>query len=827
MNINDNNCRDERKMNEETLRHFVQILENKYIKKPSKAEPEEINAALAEAVMVLHAGDRRLAVRPEKAKKRAYYLSAEFLVGRAVCNNLLSLGLTEEVSELLKASGSDFDVLKNVEDAGLGNGGLGRLAACFVDSAAALGMPLIGYGIRYKYGIFKQKLEDGFQCEEPNDWTKWSDPWSIKNVSDTQKVVYDDLEVLAVPYDMPIFGYRNDFATVIRLWEAHPTVPFDFKLFNEQKYDAALSDKNTAENISRVLYPADDTDEGKKLRLRQQYFFASASLKDVIKQYKCVYGDDFSHFADENVFQLNDTHPVVAIPEFLRIMCDEEQLEFEKAFDIAKKCFAYTNHTVMNEALEKWNVSLFKSVLSRVYTYIEKIDSMLTSELAGKDITSDEAESMKIICDGRICMANLAVYVCVHVNGVAAIHTDILKRSLFSNWNRLYPGKIINITNGITQRRWLGVANPELAAFTTRLLGDDSWLKELSRISGIAKYAKDKSVIDDFNSIKRYRRRVLADFIRDKEGKIIDPDSVFDIQIKRIHEYKRQLLNALALLEMYFEIKEGTLKNIEPVTVIFGGKAAPGYKRAKGIIKLICEIEKLICADPVASKYLNVHFITGYNVSYAELLVGAADISEQISTAGTEASGTGNMKMMLNGALTLGTLDGANVEIVREAGTENNYIFGATVEELERIRSGYDPISLYEKDKRIKRVLDALKDGTLDDGGSGYFSELYDSLIIETGADRYFLLYDFDSYLRTKLRAVNDFADRSKTASMGLLNMSGAGVFSSDRAVKSYAEKVWGILPCKVAPGDDEAYDEVMKTGHNPASPAKQGASDV
>ncbi len=796
----------------ETVKDFVRILENKYMKSPGEATPEEINGAIAEAVMIRFGGNRRLAALCEKGKKRAYYLSAEFLVGRAVYNNLLSLGLDKHISDELRSAGSDYAILKAIDDAGLGNGGLGRLAACFVDSASALGMPLIGYGIRYKYGIFKQEIGEDGQNEVPHDWTKWGDPWSIARADALKRVDFDDMSVEALPYDMPVFGYDNNFATYIRLWEARPIKPFDFKLFNEQKYAEALEEKNTAENISRVLYPADDTDEGKKLRLRQQYFFACASLQDVIEQYKELYGNDFSHFADENVFQLNDTHPVIAIPEFLRIMCEKENMNFEDALNIAKKAFAYTNHTVMSEALEKWDIELFKSILSGVYKYIEKLDSKLQSELAGKDITADELDNMKILSDGRICMANLAMFISKRVNGVAAIHTDILKRDVFETWNRIYPGKIINITNGITQRRWLAVANPELAAFTTQLLGDDKWMIELSRISGIAKYADDKTVIDDFNNIKRYRRRVLADHIREKEGKVIDPDSVFDIQIKRIHEYKRQLLNALAVLEMYFEIKDGTLKNPQPVTVIFGGKSAPGYRRAKAIIKLICEIERLIEADPEAKKYLNVHFINDYNVSYAELLVGAADISEQISTAGTEASGTGNMKMMLNGALTLGTLDGANVEIVKEAGKENNYIFGALVDEIEKLKKNYEPLAIYEKDKRIKRVLDALKDGTLDDGGCGCFEDLYDSLLTENGADRYFLLHDFDSYLRTKLRAIDDFADRSKTAKMGLYNMAGAGVFSSDRAIKSYAEKIWDIVPVKVVKDLPETYEKVVES---------------
>ncbi len=781
-----------REIDEVTLKEFFQILENKYLKGPDTAQPEEINNALAQAVMNLHSGNRRIVSGHTKGMRRAYYLSAEFLVGRGIYNNLLSLGLDKHVETLLRHAGSDYSVFEEIDDPGLGNGGLGRLAACFMDSAAGQRIPLVGYGIRYKYGIFKQRIENGAQAEAPHDWTKWGDPWSIKMMSEAQRVCFDDMEVLAVPYDMPVFGYQNDFATYIRLWEAHPTEAFDFELFNAQKYEDALEYKNQAENISRVLYPADDTEEGKRLRLRQQYFFASASLKDVLRCYKDNYGDDFSHFANENIFQLNDTHPVVAIAEFLRIMCEDEHMEFEAAVEIARKCFAYTNHTVMSEALEKWDVELFKSILKRVFVYIERLDDMLDGVLsASKELSDDERESMRIICDGRICMANLAMFICTRVNGVAAIHTEILKRRVFSSWNSLYPGKIINITNGITQRRWLGVANPELASFTTRLLEGDKWLCELSRISGLKKYASDQSVIDDFNSIKRYRRRVLADFIYKKEGKRLDFDSVFDIQIKRIHEYKRQLLNALALLEMYFEIKDGTLKDIQPVSVIFGGKAAPGYRRAKSVIKLICAIERLICSDETVSKYINVHFISDYNVSYAEKLVGAADISEQISTAGTEASGTGNMKMMLNGALTLGTHDGANIEIVREAGKENNYIFGAQVEDIERIRSSYDPVKLYEKDARIKRVLDALKGGMLGEEISGDLSDLYDSLLLETGADRYFVLQDFDSYLHTKLRAINDFADRRKTGTMGIMNMASAGVFSSDRSIRSYNEKIW------------------------------------
>lgn len=774
---------------EEVLCDFLRILENKLMKSPKNATPAELNMALGEAIMESYGGRRRLAAHPEKGKKRAYYLSAEFLVGRAVYNNILSLGLEKEVKECFKRCDIDYSCLEETGDAGLGNGGLGRLAACFVDSGASLALPLIGYGIKYEYGIFKQKIDEDGQKEIPNDWTKFGDPWSIPRGDKIRQIGFDDMIVEAYPYDMPIFGYDNNFASYIRLWQARPATPFDFEKFNAQDYEKALTDKNEAENISRVLYPADDTERGKTLRLRQQYFFTSATLLDVIEEYKSIHGSDFSSFCDENVFQLNDTHPVIAIPEFLRLMCECEGMDFESAYNMAKKVFAYTNHTVMSEALEVWDEKLFKKILSGVYKYIELIYRKQEEEFESLDLTKEEKESMKIIADDKIHMARLAVFIAKNVNGVAKIHTDILKTEVFETYNRIYPGKIVNITNGITQRRWLMLANPELAGFTTKLLGDDKWTKDLSRINGLLKRSEDKAVCAEFNNIKKYRRKILSDYISAREGIKLDPNSVFDIQIKRIHEYKRQLLNAMSALLMYFEIKEGTIKPKVPVTIIFGGKAAPGYKIAKSVIRFICKLEKLISEDSEVSNYLRVHFIENYNVSYAEKLVGAADISEQISTAGTEASGTGNMKMMLNGALTLGTLDGANVEIVSEAGRENNYIFGAVVDEIEKIRKGYKPYEIYEKNERIKRVLDFMREMG--------FEDLYDSLLLNDNADRYFLLYDFDDYYNTKLKAINDFANREVTAKMGICNMAGAGKFSSDRSVKNYSEKIWGLSPVK------------------------------
>ncbi len=771
---------------------YEKTIENRFLKSPAEATSKEMNQIIGQMVTDYFAGNRKPAQMPENSKRRAYYLSAEFLMGRAIVNNLISLGLYDKAKESLDKLGSELGRLKKVEDAGLGNGGLGRLAACFMDSAATLALPVMGYGIRYKYGIFKQSIENGEQSEYPDDWTDYGDAWSIERPDECVRVEYDDMTVLAIPYDTPVYGYKNNYAVTVRLWEARPLCPFDFRLFNQQKYDESLKEKNLAENISRVLYPADDKDEGKLLRLRQEYFFTYASLKDVIKAHKKIHGDDFSKFSEENIFQLNDTHPVIAIPTLLYILCDEENLDFSEALVIAKKVFAYTNHTIMAEALENWSEKLFKSILGKVYVYITKLDDLLKSELDEAGVSEEETKQMHIISNGRIYMANIAMYMCVCVNGVAKLHTDIIKGDLFATWNRLYPGKIINVTNGITQRRWLGVANPELSGFVSRLTESDGWLYDLTKLEAIKKKVSDTSVVSEFNSIKSFRRRVLSDYIFERESARIDPDSVFDIQIKRIHEYKRQLMNALSVLQMYFDIKDGVIKPSVPVTVLVGGKAAPGYKLAKDIIRLICSIEDLILSDDAVSKYLKLHFITGYNVSYAEMLVAAADISEQISTAGCEASGTGNMKMMLNGALTLGTLDGANVEIVNEAGRENNYIFGATVEELDKLRGSYDPLDIYEKDPKMKRLLDFINTSL---GSQSSFSDIYDSLLNSELPDRYFVLKDFDSYHKTRMRAINDFADRERTGIKALYNIAASGVFSSDRSVVTYAEKVWKIRP--------------------------------
>ncbi len=777
----------------------------------------ELHNAVSRSVMGAISENMSRSAEEHAGVRRAYYLSAEFLVGRAVYNNLMCLGLTDTVEQQLNERGLSLSSLEEVEDAALGNGGLGRLAACFLDSAATLNLPLDGYGIRYRYGLFKQTIENGFQVESADDWSRFGDPWSIRRDSDAVTVEFADQTVVAVPYDMPIVGYGTENIGTLRLWQSEPTEGFDFVQFNNQHYADAVAQKNRAEDISRVLYPNDDTDEGKILRLKQQYFFSSASLKDIIKSFKKHHGEDFSALPDYVTVQLNDTHPVISIPELIRLLTVYEGVSFDDAFNIARKVFNYTNHTVMQEALEKWDIRLVKSILPEVFDIIKKLDKLLKKELTTKRVPPAVRPTMQIIQENQygqtvIHMAYLAIFCSSYVNGVAELHTQILKDDVLKDWYAVYPERFQNKTNGITQRRWLGLCNPELSALITELLGSDEWLTNLDLLRQLKPYADDDSVIDRFMSIKREKRRQLADFIRAREGIEIDPDSIFDIQIKRLHEYKRQLLNILAILGLYFKIKDGELNDFLPTTFIFGAKSAPGYARAKGIIKLIGEVARLIDADPVVSRYIKVVFVSNYNVSYAERLVAAADVSEQISTAGTEASGTGNMKLMLNGAVTLGTYDGANVEIVREAGEENNYIFGVRVETIDKLKeidrlnderktklSGtYSPMSIYRTDGLVHRVLDAMTDGTLDDGGTGAFAELKRSIL--RGAswhrpDHYFLLLDYRDYLDTKIRLNREIGDRREFARKCFLNMCSAGLFSSDRTIRQYAKDIWHIEP--------------------------------
>ena len=775
---------------------FIEKFTGKLPKDIKSASPQQLHDALGKTVMEMFADRWNNARQQHLAKRRAAYLSMEFLVGRAVYNNLLVLGIYDEVDEIFRELGIDLADLEEIEDAALGNGGLGRLAACFLDSAATLALPLDGYGIRYKYGLFKQSIEDGFQKEDIDDWTRYGDPWSVRCDEDTVLIEYSGQTVKAVPYDMPIFGFRTENVGTLRLWQAEPVKEFDFDLFNKQDYLEASREKIYAEDISRVLYPNDDTDEGKKLRLKQQYFFSCASLTDIIRKHKARFGT-LENLADYISVQLNDTHPVISIPELIRQLVDNEGFTFEKALDMAKKIFNYTNHTVMQEALEKWRTDLVEELLPRIYSIIIQINEALIADMYAGGVQRDKTDRIKIIKGGLIHMADMACYASSHINGVAEIHTQILKDSVLADWFSLAPEKFRNETNGITQRRWIALCNRELSALITELLGDDNWINDLDRLRELAKFADDEGVLRRFIDIKQGKKQQLADFIKAHDGIDTDANSVFDIQIKRLHEYKRQLLNAFSILWIYYGIKDGSIQGFTPTTFIFGAKSAPGYRRAKAIIKFINEVGRIVSSDPDTRDLIKVVFVQNYNVSYAEKLVAAADVSEQISTAGTEASGTGNMKLMLNGAVTLGTFDGANIEIVREAGEENNYIFGARVEDLERIVPEYDSRSIFANDPMVKKVVSSLIDGTVSDGGSGDFRELYTALL--DGAswhapDHYYLLGDMRDYVETKLRCINDFsADRLAFARKQWLNMCNSGKFSSDRTIADYAANIWGI----------------------------------
>ena len=756
--------------------------------------PQELHEAIGNAVMEYAKTNWDKSRTAHRNSRRACYFSMEFLVGRAVYNNLLCLGILDETEKVLGEMGHSLSELEEIEDAALGNGGLGRLAACFLDSAASLDLPLDGYGIRYKYGLFKQGIENGFQTETADDWTKYGDPWSVRNDNETVEIHYADQTVKAVPYDMPIFGCKTPHVSTLRLWQAEAVNEFDFDLFNRQQYMDAAKEKIYAENISKVLYPNDDTREGKKLRLKQQYFFCSASLQDIIKKHLDRFGS-VDNIADSITVQLNDTHPVISIPEFIRLM-KNNGLDFDKAFALAKKVFNYTNHTVMPEALEKWDCGLMEEILPEVYSIILQINEKLIAEMYSKDKTPDEINKIKIVRNGVVNMADMAVYCSSYVNGVAEIHTQILKDTVLKDWYSIYPERFQNKTNGITQRRWLALCNPELSKLITELLGNEKWMTDLSELKKISGYSEQEDTVKRFMDIKKANKKKLADYIKEKEGIQIDPNSIFDIQIKRLHEYKRQLLNAFSILYIYFGIKSGEIINMNPVTFIFGAKSAPGYRRAKAIIKFINEIANLVDNDPEVSRFVKVVFVSNYNVSYAEKLIPAADISEQISTAGTEASGTGNMKLMLNGAVTLGTYDGANIEIVQEAGEENNYIFGARVEDLEKIMPEYDSRKILAENPKIERVVRTLIDGTFSDGGSGDFRELYFSLT--DGAswhspDNYYLLGDLESYVFEKLKCIGDFGDKKLIGKKMWLNMANAGKFSSDRTIDDYAKNIWHI----------------------------------
>lgn len=753
----------------------------------------EIYQALGDTIMEKIAKDWYDTKKKYEREKQAFYLSSEFLMGRAMGNNLINLGIQEEVIALLKELGIDYNqVEEEEEDAALGNGGLGRLAACFMDSLATLNLPGQGYSIRYKNGIFNQYLRDGYQVEKPETWLRYGDVWSVARPEDEVIVNFGNTSVRALPYDMPIIGYGTKNINTLRLWEAHAIQDLDLGIFNQQDYLHATQEKTLAEDISRVLYPNDSTDEGKKLRLRQQYFFVSASLQDIMKKFKKIHGREFEKIPEYIAIQLNDTHPVIAIPELMRLLVDIEGVKWEEAWEIVKKTFSYTNHTILAEALEKWWIGLYQEVVPRIFQITEGIHNQFRAELS-QLYPNDMGKQnrMSIIQGNMIHMAWLAIYGSHKVNGVAELHTEILKGRELRDWYELYPDKFLNKTNGITQRRWLLKSNPQLASYITELIGN-AWITDLSELKKLEEYLEDNSVLEKILAIKQEKKEELVKYLRETQGIDINPQSIFDVQVKRMHEYKRQLLNILQVYDLYYYLKENPNVDFTPTTYIYGAKAAPGYKVAKGIIRLINDVAQIINGDTEVNDRLKVVFVENYRVSVAEKLFPAADISEQISTAGKEASGTGNMKFMLNGALTIGTLDGANVEIAKEAGEENEYIFGMRVEDIDSLQKrGYDPRMPYNNITGLKRVVDALIDGHLNDLGSGIYREIH-SLLMERG-DQYYVLEDFEDY-RKKQRKINrDYQDRRAWAKKMLKNIANAGKFSSDRTIMEYAKEIWGI----------------------------------
>lgn len=772
-----NNCLNILKWTEAQLKYTYDV-------SLQEATPQELHEALGQAVMMAISDDWSHSKKTRMPNRKAYYISAEYLIGRLVYSNLFNLGILDEMKELFAEHGVDLAVLEDIEDDALGNGGLGRLAACFLDSAASTDIPLSGYGLRYKFGLFKQSFDaDGSQVENADDWTKFGDPWSFRRYNHTVKVKFPDHTVLAVPYDVPVIGYGTENVGTLRLWQCEAEEELDFNAFNNQDYLRALDAKNKAEDITRVLYPNDSTWEGKRLRIKQQYVLSSASLQDMLRTFKIAHGDDLSRFAEFYAVQLNDTHPAMSIPELIRLLM-AEGMSFDDAFNVAQKTFSYTNHTVMGEALEKWPLDLMRSVVPEIVDIICRIDQKLKWEHPG----------LFIVKDNTAHMANLSIYVGSYINGVAEIHTQILKDDCFKDWYYAFPERFQNKTNGITPRRWLGLCNPELTAMLREKVGGD-FLKNLDLIGELKDQIYDETVVE-FNAIKHLKKEQLCAVIAKHEGVTLNPDFIFDVQVKRLHEYKRQLMNILSIVDIYFRLKEGRLPDFHPTVYLFGAKSAPGYARAKAIIRYINRVAKMINNDPTVADKLKVVFVQNYNCSYAEHIIPAADISEQISPAGTEASGTGNMKLMLNGAVTLGTLDGANVEIAQEAGRENEYIFGHTVDEINAAKPTYHARSIYDSNADLRRAINTLVDGTVptDDAQKELFHSLLDGTDWHQ-ADHYFLLLDYASYFDTKLQANRDYADRIAFGRKCLMNVASAAKFSSDRTIRQYAEEIWHIKP--------------------------------
>lgn len=779
---------------------FESALKLRYGKTIEESSTREKYNALAESIMLYVADDWKKTQEDYNKSNQAYYFSVEYLVGRSLKNNLVNLLIHDDIEKDLEKIGIDLNELEEKElDAALGNGGLGRLAACFMESAATKDLPLTGYGLRYSQGILEQHFIDGFQVESGDNWIRYGDPWSLRKDSKAKIVEFSDFKVKAVPYDMPIIGYDTKNINTLRLWQSEAIDGFDFQKFNNFKYDESLSEKNRAEDITRVLYPNDEQRPGKVLRLRQQYFFSSASIQDIIENHLEMY-DSLDNLDQKVKIQLNDTHPVIGISELVRILYDDYGYSFSDALNKAENIFSYTNHTVLAEALEVWEESIVRDANPRNLEIIYKINETLIDELNENDVEKEDIDKLAIVKNGYVYMANLGIYLSHKVNGVAGLHTQILKDDVLNHWYRYSPDKFINKTNGVTPRRWLVMSNPELSAFITKYLGHDSWIKDFSKLKKLEDFIEDDDFLREFEEIKHTKKTQLADYIYENEKIEIDPHSIFDIQVKRIHEYKRQLLNAFYIVYLYQKLKDNPNLDIVPRTFIFGGKSAPGYERAKGIIKYINEVAKKVNNDPEIKDKIKVVFVQNYNVSYAEKIFVAADVSEQISTAGKEASGTGNMKFMINGTPTLGTYDGANVEIVEEAGMENNFIFGARVEELNEIRDSYAPMEYYQKDPELRRVVDTLMDGTFKDNDTFMFYNIFNSLIKENGnrGDEYFLLKDFRSLVEAQEKIEKTYKDRRTWLQMSIRNIANSGKFSSDRTIMEYAKEIWDIDQIKI-----------------------------
>ena len=746
--------------------------------------------------------------------KQAYYLSMEFLMGRAMGNAALNLGLEKETTQALNELGLNFEELIEMEhDAGLGNGGLGRLAACFIDSCATLQLPVTGYGLRYEYGMFKQKIDNGFQVEKPDHWLRDGNPWELERPEFTQRVKFGGHtefhqdhdgqmraywvatnDVLAVPYDLPVPGYQNGTVNKLRLWKATATDEFNLEDFNAGSYTDAVAAKNEAENISMVLYPNDASENGKELRLRQQYFLASASLQDILDYWVTNHGEQFDEFADKNCFQLNDTHPTVAVAELMRLLMDEHNLTWNKAWDITSKTMAYTNHTLLPEALERWPVPMFGRLLPRILEIIYEINARFLREVANHwPGDKQKLAQLSIIEEGheqQVRMAHLAIVGSYSINGVAALHSELLKKGLFHDFYQLWPHKFNNKTNGVTQRRWLAWCNPDLSELLNETIGEQ-WITRLTDLKKLEPLAHDKAFLQKWHQAKLANKKRLAALVKQSCGVEFNPEALFDIQVKRIHEYKRQLLNVLHVIHLYDRIKRGDTEGMTERCVLFGGKAAPGYVMAKQIVKLINNVANVVNNDPDVGDWLKVVFLPNYQVSAMEVICPAADLSEQISTAGKEASGTGNMKFMMNGAITIGTLDGANIEIREEAGEENFFLFGLTEDEVDEARKDYNPRAVIQSDSDLRRVVDLLECGHFNQFEPGCFDEVIAAFT--SPGDPWMTIADFRSYVDAQQQASEAYRDRDRWLAMSIINSANSGKFSTDRTMEEYNQEIWKL----------------------------------